>query len=75
VKQYFKTEPLACDPSCLPKYPSSKEINIKMRDNTRKQASQIRRTDEAQAVQPILADSSPTKPMQVSLYSYGFLVS
>lgn len=46
-----------------------------MRDNTRKQASQIRRTDEAQAVQPILADSSPTKPMQVSLYSYGFLVS
>ncbi|CAA0396192.1 unnamed protein product [Arabidopsis thaliana] len=62
--KYFKTEPLACDPSCLPKYPSSKEINIKMRDNTRKQASQIRRTDEAQTVQPILADSSPTKPMQ-----------
>ncbi|KAG7546514.1 Protein kinase-like domain superfamily [Arabidopsis suecica] len=62
--KFFKTEPLPCDPSCLPKYPSSKEINIKMRDKTRKQASQIRRTDETQAVQPILADPSLTKPVQ-----------
>ncbi|CAL9226506.1 unnamed protein product, partial [Arabidopsis halleri] len=62
--KYFKTEPLACDPSCLPKYPPSKEINIRMRDKTRKQASHVRRTDETQAVQPILADSSLTKPVQ-----------
>lgn len=74
MKQYFKTEPLACDPSCLPKYPPSKEINIKMRDETRKQASQTRRTDEPQAVQPIISDSSLTKPVQVSLI-LGFLVS
>lgn len=38
-----------------------------MRDKTRKQASQVRRTDEPQTVQPILADSSLTKPVQVSL--------
>ncbi|VVB12008.1 unnamed protein product [Arabis nemorensis] len=62
--EYFKTEPLACDPSYLPKYPPSKEINIIMRDETRKQASQIRRTDEPQAVQPIVADSSLTRPVQ-----------
>ncbi|KAG7541828.1 Protein kinase-like domain superfamily [Arabidopsis thaliana x Arabidopsis arenosa] len=62
--KFFKTEPLPCDPSCLPKYPPSKEINIRMRDKTRKQASQIRRTDETQAVQPILADPSLTKPVQ-----------
>ncbi|EFH44001.1 predicted protein [Arabidopsis lyrata subsp. lyrata] len=72
--KYFKTEPLPCDPSCLPKYPPSKEINIRMRDKTRKQASQIRRTGETQAVQPILADPSLTKPVQVSLL-FRFLES
>lgn len=30
--EYFTTEPLACDPSCLPKYPPSKEIDCKMRE-------------------------------------------
>uniref|UniRef100_A0A1J3FFJ1 Putative serine/threonine-protein kinase n=1 Tax=Noccaea caerulescens TaxID=107243 RepID=A0A1J3FFJ1_NOCCA len=62
--EYFNTEPLACDPSSLPKYPPTKEINIKMRHETRKQASKFTRTDEAQAVQPILADSSLTKQLQ-----------
>ncbi|XP_010439258.1 PREDICTED: probable serine/threonine-protein kinase At1g54610 [Camelina sativa] len=62
--KYFITEPLPCDPSCLPKYPPSKEINIQMRDKTRKQASQVKRTDEPQPVQPILAESSITKPVQ-----------
>lgn len=49
MKQYCKTEPFACDLSRLPKYSPSKEIDIKMRDKARKQASQIRRTDEPQA--------------------------
>ncbi|KAL1201648.1 putative serine/threonine-protein kinase [Cardamine amara subsp. amara] len=62
--EYFKTEPLPCDPSSLPKYPPSKEMDIKMRDKTKNQASQIRRTDEPQPVQPILADSSLTKTVQ-----------
>ncbi|XAR55514.1 Cyclin-dependent kinase [Bertholletia excelsa] len=30
--EYFTTKPLACDPSCLPKYPPSKEIDAKLRD-------------------------------------------
>lgn len=30
--QFFTTEPLACDPSSLPKYPPSKELNVKLRD-------------------------------------------
>ncbi|XP_023634793.1 probable serine/threonine-protein kinase At1g54610 [Capsella rubella] len=62
--KYFKTEPLPCDPSFLPKYPPSKEINLQMRYKTRKHASQVRRTDEPQTIQPILADSSLTKPVQ-----------
>lgn len=67
VKQYFNTEPLACDHSSLPKYIPSKEMDIKKRGETRKQASQIRRTDEPQAVQPIQEDSSLTQQLQVSL--------
>lgn len=30
--EFFTTEPLACDPSTLPKYPPSKEIDAKLRD-------------------------------------------
>ncbi|GFP86397.1 probable serine/threonine-protein kinase at1g54610 [Phtheirospermum japonicum] len=29
---FFKTKPLACDPSSLPKYPPSKEIDAKLRE-------------------------------------------
>ena len=67
MKQYFNTEPLACDPSSLPKYTPSKEMDIKKRDETRKQASEIRRTNESQAVEPIQEDSSLTQQLQVSL--------
>ncbi|KAG6508782.1 hypothetical protein ZIOFF_034163 [Zingiber officinale] len=30
--EFFNTEPYACDPSSLPKYPPSKEMDAKMRD-------------------------------------------
>lgn len=42
-------------------------MDIKKRDETRKQASEIRRTNESQAVEPIQEDSSPTQQLQVSL--------
>lgn len=31
--QFFSTEPLPCDPASLPKYPPSKELDIKRRDD------------------------------------------
>ncbi|KAL0680391.1 hypothetical protein Bca4012_008373 [Brassica carinata] len=34
---YFRTEPFACDPSSLPKYPPSKEIDAKIRDEAKRQ--------------------------------------
>lgn len=30
--EFFKTKPLPCDPSSLPKYPPTKEIDVKFRD-------------------------------------------
>jgi hypothetical protein len=30
--QFFKTEPYACEPSSLPQYPPSKEMDAKRRD-------------------------------------------
>lgn len=30
--QFFTTEPYACEPSSLPKYPPSKEMDVKLRD-------------------------------------------
>ncbi|KAE8693491.1 putative serine/threonine-protein kinase [Hibiscus syriacus] len=42
--EFFKTEPLPCDPSSLPKYPPSKELDIKHRDHEarRKRAETIK---------------------------------
>ncbi|KAI8534027.1 hypothetical protein RHMOL_Rhmol10G0056400 [Rhododendron molle] len=37
--EYFTIKPYACDPSCLPKYPPSKEIDAKIRDEKRRKAS------------------------------------
>ncbi|CAI9112032.1 OLC1v1012401C2 [Oldenlandia corymbosa var. corymbosa] len=34
--EYFKTKPYACDPSSLPKYPPSKEIDAKHREDNRR---------------------------------------
>ncbi|CDP18308.1 unnamed protein product [Coffea canephora] len=34
--EYFKTKPYACDPSSLPKYPPSKEIDAKHREEARR---------------------------------------
>ncbi|KAF9594734.1 hypothetical protein IFM89_034717 [Coptis chinensis] len=30
--EFFRTKPLACDPSSLPRYPPSKEFDAKVRD-------------------------------------------
>jgi len=32
ILQFFTTEPYACEPSSLPKYPPSKELDVKLRD-------------------------------------------
>lgn len=74
-RQYFKTKPLACDPSCLPKYPPSKEIDAKLRDDEEKkqrpekqerQDSQGRRSHERKAIPPIRANHSLSMSMDVS---------
>ncbi|KAH0932408.1 hypothetical protein HID58_009525 [Brassica napus] len=44
--EFFTSEPLACDPSSLPKYPPSKELNIKLRDEeARRQKSLARKAN------------------------------
>ncbi|CAI9089393.1 OLC1v1023959C1 [Oldenlandia corymbosa var. corymbosa] len=40
--EYFKTEPFACDPSSLPKYPPSKEFDAKLRDEDAKRRAALR---------------------------------
>jgi hypothetical protein len=37
--QFFTTEPYACEPSSLPKYPPSKELDVKMRDEEARRSS------------------------------------
>ncbi|KAA3468654.1 putative serine/threonine-protein kinase isoform X2 [Gossypium australe] len=43
--EFFTTEPYACDPSSLPKYPPSKEIDAKQRDD---EARRLRAAGKAQ---------------------------
>ncbi|XP_071692936.1 probable serine/threonine-protein kinase At1g54610 [Rutidosis leptorrhynchoides] len=44
--ELFTTEPCACDPSSLPKYPPSKEIDAKMRDDEAKKKRAARMTGQ-----------------------------
>ncbi|XP_057491284.1 protein IMPAIRED IN BABA-INDUCED STERILITY 1-like isoform X1 [Actinidia eriantha] len=39
ASEYFTTKPFACDPSSLPRYPPSKEIDAKIREEQRRKAS------------------------------------
>ncbi|KAG2262024.1 hypothetical protein Bca4012_013318 [Brassica carinata] len=70
--EYFRTEPFACDPSSLPKYPPSREIDAKLRDDAKrqqrqaqeKQDSQTRRSHERKLIPPVKANPSLTAAME-----------
>lgn len=75
--QYFKTKPFACDPSNLPKYPPSKEIDAKMRDEAKRQQpvraekqerqdSMTRISHERKPVPQIKGKNSLSMTMEVS---------
>lgn len=44
ISQYFRTQPLACDPSTLPKYPPNKEIDAKNREDVLRRKPGIKQT-------------------------------
>ncbi|XP_054790428.1 probable serine/threonine-protein kinase At1g54610 [Prosopis cineraria] len=52
--EFFTMEPLACDPSSLPKYPPSKEIDAKLRDEAtrRQRAVGVRELKVGMGVRP-----------------------
>ncbi|CAA7031478.1 unnamed protein product [Microthlaspi erraticum] len=54
--EYFKTEPFACDPLSLPKYPPSKEIDAKIRDDEKAATTTVTKPGEAR-----LSDSDQTR--------------
>ncbi|CAG7894599.1 unnamed protein product [Brassica rapa] len=68
--EYFNTEPFACDPSSLPKYPPSKEIDAKLRDDAKRQEknqrqdSQTRQSHERKLIPPLRANPSLTAAME-----------
>ncbi|CAD5311642.1 unnamed protein product [Arabidopsis thaliana] len=73
--EYFKTKPFACDPSNLPKYPPSKEIDAKMRDEAKRQQpmraekqerqdSMTRISHERKFVPPVKANNSLSMTME-----------
>lgn len=50
---FFTTKPFACDPSSLPKYPPSKEIDAKLRDEeARRQEAVARRSGPKESLAP-----------------------
>ncbi|KAK8542455.1 hypothetical protein V6N13_136971 [Hibiscus sabdariffa] len=59
--QFFKTEPLPCDPSNLPKYTPSKELDIKRRDDEarRKRAETIKGRGPASVRRGFKAEPTP----------------
>ncbi|KAL1216488.1 putative serine/threonine-protein kinase [Cardamine amara subsp. amara] len=73
--EFFKTKPFPCDPSHLPKYPPSKEIDVKMRDDAKRQRplraekqerqdSQTRRSHDEKLIPPIKANYPQSMTME-----------
>ncbi|XP_059449374.1 probable serine/threonine-protein kinase At1g54610 [Corylus avellana] len=73
--EFFTTKPLACDPSTLPKYPPSKEIDAKVRDEVARRQGDVgdkdRKVDlkkrgqkESRAIPGSNADALPFMSMQ-----------
>ncbi|CAF2041443.1 unnamed protein product [Brassica napus] len=72
--EYFRTEPFACHPSSLPKYPPSKEIDAKLRDDAKRQQRPAqekherqdsqRRSHERKLIPPVKANPSLTAAME-----------
>ena len=79
MEQFFNTEPFACDPSSLPKYPPSKEIDAKLRDDAKRQEknerqdSQTRQSHERKLIPPLRANPSLTAAMEVTEYWFDLL--
>ncbi|WOL14289.1 putative serine/threonine-protein kinase [Canna indica] len=62
--EFFKTKPLPCDPSSLPKYPPSKEYDIKLRDEAIRRKKAEATKDRSESVRP--AGRRETKGMVAS---------
>ncbi|VFQ84077.1 unnamed protein product [Cuscuta campestris] len=52
---FFRTHPFACDPSSLPKYPPSKEIDAKLRESEHRRQGVIRAKDQLQETRGVPA--------------------
>ncbi|CAN1351251.1 Probable serine/threonine-protein kinase At1g09600 [Linum perenne] len=75
--EYFTTRPFACDPSSLPKYPPSKEIDAKKRDEeARRQRDRQREVaakgnDPNESMRKGLTGNVDLSTAQISRHSYS----
>ncbi|GAU45743.1 hypothetical protein TSUD_77680 [Trifolium subterraneum] len=53
--EFFTTEPYACEPSSLPKYPPTKELDVKLRDEARRQRALNGKTNAVDGVEQVRA--------------------
>ncbi|CAH9099246.1 unnamed protein product [Cuscuta epithymum] len=64
---FFRTKPFACDPSSLPKYPPSKEIDVKLREDEHRRQGVIAAQDqpqESRGVPGTVANADIAKSLQ-----------
>ncbi|CAM8927875.1 unnamed protein product [Rhodiola kirilowii] len=61
--QFFKTKPYACDPSSLPKYPPTKEMDAKRRDDEARRQRAATRTQVDVGKKSRPRDRLPTRAM------------
>ncbi|KAE8705218.1 putative serine/threonine-protein kinase [Hibiscus syriacus] len=59
--EFFKTEPFACEPSTLPKYPPCKEIDAKLRDAEARQRSLAAKVNAVDGTRRIKVHKRPTR--------------
>ncbi|KAK4784320.1 hypothetical protein SAY86_018688 [Trapa natans] len=57
--EFFTTSPIACDPSCLPKYPPSKEIDAKLRQEEARRKGKVGEKNQTESKLPRDFRSNP----------------
>ncbi|KAJ1434541.1 Serine/threonine-protein kinase, active site [Sesbania bispinosa] len=62
--EFFSSEPLACDPSTLPKYPPSKEIDTKLREEATRRQGAV--GEKEQKVRPGVRQEKETRTFFLS---------
>lgn len=72
ASEYFRTKPQACEPSSLPRYPPTKEIDVKRHESHRKKVGSKRHLELEATRKPSIAPRASREANSLCEFSYQY---